>query len=185
MSTTDSALRSLARKYRTLAAVRVAGGATRAELRALAAEFPGALRELDSLPLHELQSRAAALDAAAAAPEATGALDAALVATPSARDATAAPNASVTGAPVEPWMLWLIAWNAYFRAALWLKAHPSDVRGASARAGLAIDQDFAAAVACPPRRRLVRAVLERVARDFGEAPDAIEARLFPPHPSRR
>ena len=57
-------LAALARKYRTLVAWRArrdAGQATaRAELRALAAEFPGCLRELDTLGRTELERRAAA-----------------------------------------------------------------------------------------------------------------------------
>lgn len=147
----ESEQRALARKYRALLAIRAAGGAARDVLRALAEEFPGALRELDTLPLAELEGRAAALEASGS----------------------------------EPWMRWLAAVHAWSRAALWLKAHPGDLAGASARAGRAVDSAFAAAVARPPRRRLVRAVLERVAADFGADPDAIEARLFPPHPSRR
>ena len=57
-------LAALARKYRTLAGWRAArdaggGGARRDELRALAAEFPGCLRELDTLGRAELERRAA------------------------------------------------------------------------------------------------------------------------------
>lgn len=47
---------ALARKYRTLMELR-ASGSTRPELARLAAEFPGALRELDELPLPEIQRR--------------------------------------------------------------------------------------------------------------------------------
>ncbi len=64
---------ALARKYRRLIELRerrdgaLAGPATtRAELRSLAAEFPGALRELDTLGAPELRRRAAACAAAAA-----------------------------------------------------------------------------------------------------------------------
>ena len=149
--TQESDHRALARKYRTLAAIRAAGGAAREQLRALAAEFPGALRELDNLPLEELEERAAALEAGAD----------------------------------EPWMGWLAAYHAWSRAALWLKTHPGDLAGASDRAGRAVDAAFASAVARPPGRRLVRAVLERVAADSGVPKSVIEARLFPPHPSRR
>jgi hypothetical protein len=56
---------ALARKYRALAALRArrdsdGAPATREELRALAAEFPGCLRELDTLGAAELARRAAA-----------------------------------------------------------------------------------------------------------------------------
>ena len=59
-----AALRALARKYERLASWRArrdGGGpaATRDELRALAAEFPGCLRELDPLGAAELGRRAA------------------------------------------------------------------------------------------------------------------------------
>lgn len=47
---------ALARKYRALLALRAAGEPARA-LRTLAAEFPGALRELDELPTAELERR--------------------------------------------------------------------------------------------------------------------------------
>lgn len=47
---------ALARKYRVLAALR-AGGSARPALLALAAEFPGALRELDELPGAEIERR--------------------------------------------------------------------------------------------------------------------------------
>jgi hypothetical protein len=77
---------ALARKYAALASLRARrdhGGAaaTRDELRALAAEFPGALRELDTLGPAELARRAAACAAAAA------------------------------GGPREPWMAWIAAYH--------------------------------------------------------------------------
>ena len=72
---TPDALAGLARKYGALVALRArrdGGGppATRDELRQLAGEFPGCLRELDTLGPEELARRAAAAAAAAgAAPE--------------------------------------------------------------------------------------------------------------------
>ena len=58
----EAVLRALARKYQRLAGWRGQrdGGssATRDELRALAAEFPGCLRELDTLGAEELARRA-------------------------------------------------------------------------------------------------------------------------------
>jgi len=87
-------LRALARKYESLAAWR--GGrdgagpaATRDALRALAAEFPGCLRELDTLGAVELARRAAACAGAADDP---GAL--------------------------EPWMAWVDGYHALIRRAL-------------------------------------------------------------------
>lgn len=64
---------ALARKYRTLATLRRAGApdelaGDRAKLRAVAAEFPGALRELDTLPTEEIDRRAEALASGASEP---------------------------------------------------------------------------------------------------------------------
>jgi hypothetical protein len=89
-----SALRALARKYAQLSAWRDhrdgAGRATtRDELRALAAEFPGCLRELDTLGAAELGRRAAAC-------------------------AAAAENA----AAAEPWMAWIDGYHTLVRRAL-------------------------------------------------------------------
>jgi hypothetical protein len=93
-------LAALARKYGALAALRARrdGGAasgppaTRDELRALAAEFPGCLRELDTLGQAELERRAAACDVAARG-----------------------------SGGMEPWMLWIDAYHALMRAALRLR----------------------------------------------------------------
>jgi len=90
---TPGILDALARKYQALVALRArrdGGGApaTRDELRALAGEFPGCLRELDTLGPEELARRAAALAAAAA------------------------------GGPREPWMDWIAAYHALMNEAL-------------------------------------------------------------------
>ena len=79
-------LGELARKYQALEALRVRRDgegppATRAELRSLAAEFPGCLRELDTLGGGEISRRAAACAAAAG------------------------------GGPTEPWMAWIAAYH--------------------------------------------------------------------------
>ena len=91
------ALAGLARKYRALVALRArrdGGGppATRDELRQLAGEFPGCLRELDTLGPEELARRAAATAAAAAG-----------------------------GAP-EPWMDWIASYHALMGEALAARA---------------------------------------------------------------
>ena len=89
-------LAALARKYRTIGAMRRARDrdgtlAGKAELEALASEFPGALRELDTLPLGLVDARAASLE-----------------------------EAAQSGA-FEPWMAWMHAWHAAMRAALFAK----------------------------------------------------------------
>ena len=86
-------LKALVRKYEALVALRsrrAAAGApaTRDELRVLAAEFPGCLRELDTLGTAELTRRTAACVAVAA------------------------------GAPAEPWMAWIDGFHALMRQAL-------------------------------------------------------------------
>jgi hypothetical protein len=91
-------LQALARKYERLAAWRdrrdgAGQPATRDELRALAAEFPGCLRELDTLGAAELGRRAAAC--------------------------TAAANDS---ARAEGWMAWIDGYHALIRRALAARA---------------------------------------------------------------
>jgi hypothetical protein len=98
-------LDGLRRKYDALADLRKRreageGVAPRRELLALAREFPGALRELDTLPLEEIERRRVAL---------------------------AAPRAEE--AP-EPWMTWMIAYHATMRAALYIKARLAGPRAA-------------------------------------------------------
>jgi hypothetical protein len=99
---TPAVLDALARKYRALVALRARrdeGGApaTRDELRALAAEFPGCLRELDTLGPGELARRAAAAAAAAA------------------------------GAAREPWMDWIAAYHATMTDALAARARGEEI----------------------------------------------------------
>ena len=88
----------LARKYAALAALRARRDsdgppATRGELRELAAEFPGCLRELDTLGRDELARRATVVAAAAAG----------------------------RGTP-EPWMHWIAAYHEAMRQALAARA---------------------------------------------------------------
>jgi hypothetical protein len=94
---TPEALDALAGKYRALLALRARrdeGGApaTRDELRALAAQFPDCLHELDTLGGDELARRATAAAAAA------------------------------TGGPREPWMDWIAAYHALMIEALGARA---------------------------------------------------------------
>jgi hypothetical protein len=159
-------LLALLRKYETLAELRrerAAGGAAaeRSVLRALAREFPGALRELDTVTLDDIDTRRAALGAASA------------------------------GGAVEPWMTWMVAYHATMRAALVVKARLSRARHlsdaivanvreeASRRTGLSIDEAFVQSVARPPHGRLNRAVFERLGQNFGVSPDEIWQALFP------
>ena len=142
-------LHALARKYQALAALRArrdgAGPpAPRAELRALAAEFPGCLRELDTLGADELDRRAAACLAAQ------------------------------TGAPVEPWMVWIDGYHALMRQALAAR------RDRTAGRDPGTDDDFARAALEPPEGRMAVVVLRALAVRFGAPAATIAAALFPP-----
>ncbi len=109
-------LKALAEKYQRLTALRARRDgdgepATRDELRALAAEFPGCLRELDTLGPAELTRRTSACAAVAA------------------------------GAAPEPWMAWIDGYHSLMRRALdargaRLRGEPPDARDDFAQAVL-------------------------------------------------
>jgi hypothetical protein len=100
---TRAELLALARKYQVMSQLRAAGAGDetpeeRAALKALAAEFPGALRELDTLATDEIATRAQALESAA-------------------RDDRP-----------EPWMAWMHAYHRLMRDALRVRrGHASEV----------------------------------------------------------
>jgi len=105
---TPEVLDALADKYRALQALRTrrdSGGApaTRGELRALAARFPGCLRELDTLGRDELARRAAATAAAA------------------------------IGGPRERWMDWIAAYHALMSDALGARARGEELAAPEGR----------------------------------------------------
>jgi hypothetical protein len=133
-------------------------------LRDLAGEFPGALNELDTLPLEEIDRRAERLARA------------------------------IAGEPVEPWMAWLAGYHALFRAALSVKllcsragelsearARELEARAKSRAGGAAslIDEAFVRAVASPPGGRVSAVVFERLSAAFGAPPAVIQRALFP------
>jgi hypothetical protein len=160
------ALAALADKYRALALLRRAKARgepppNKAFFRTLAARFPGALRELDTVPLADLDDRADALERAARDP-----------------------------AAFQPWMGWLHGYHAWMRAALALKprlaalALDADLAARLAgeisnRTGLAVDPAFVHAVAAPPGGRVRTVVLACVAREYGAPLDALHATLLP------
>jgi hypothetical protein len=118
MGTSDTSaaatpLDALARKYRALVALRDRrdrGGppATRDELRALAGEFPGCLRELDTLGRGELARRATVVTAAAA------------------------------GGPREPWMDWIACYHALMADALAARARGEVVAAPEGRLNVVV-----------------------------------------------
>jgi len=165
----SAALRALARKYEIMSELRASlppavepSADDRARLRALAAEFPGALRELDTLATDEIARRRDALTAAAA------------------------------GGAVEDWMHWLDGYHAHMRAALAIKraltggAIAPDEQQAIARAsGVPVDDVFVAAVAAPPHGRLNVVVFDRLAAATGVSAKTIWDTLFPPRKGDR
>ena len=170
-------LAALARKYDALADLRErrekgGGVAARGELLALAREFPGALRELDTLPRAEIERRRVSL------------------------------RTALLGDPPAPWMTWMIAYHATMRAALFLKARlargsrtvaapTSDetcralAEEAARRFTLPIDEPFVRAVERPPARRVNAAVFERLGRELGIPADELWQALFPTRRANR
>ncbi|NUQ77270.1 MAG: hypothetical protein HUU21_27355 [Polyangiaceae bacterium] len=162
-------LEALARKYKILGELRKArargeGVAPRNVLRDLAGEFPGALNELDTLPLDEIERRAERLAAALA------------------------------GEPPEPWMAWLATYHALFRAALSIKALSARARPlsperardllekAQSRAGEAaplVDEMFVRAIANPPGGRISAVVFARLSAASKTPASEIHRALFP------
>jgi hypothetical protein len=181
-------LARLAGKYETLATLRRerAAGAPlpgAATFKALAREFPGALQELDTLPLELIDARAAELHAAArAASAATGA------------GGDAGPDA---GEAPAPWMRWLFAWHALMRGALLVKAALRGARDvdderaaelaarAAATAGVPFPVALVHGVARPPDGRIARLVLAHAAACFEVTPEVIVDAVFPASAGRR
>jgi hypothetical protein len=159
-------LNALARKYRTLVELRTRRDQQReaqpndppprsertpaALLRSLAREFPGCLRELDTLGATELARRAARVAEAAA-----------------------------SGAAVEPWMAWIARYHRLMRAALAIRRAGGAAAGEDSSDRIEIDAAFVADVMAPPDGRLGIVVLRRLARDFGVPAREIAAALFP------
>ena len=136
----------------------------RRELSALAAEFPGALREADELPMEELRRRVAAL---AASERGT--------------------------ADVEPWMAIIARFHALTRGALcakrWLEGRKQVDATTVARfehevSGLCYATDahawrnFLPRLATPPRGRVSELVFERMAEELTLASDEVRVLVF-------
>jgi hypothetical protein len=138
----------------------------RAEMAALAARFPGALREIDALPLATIRGRVAALDGVLRGE-----------------------------AGAAPWMVAQTAFHRLARGALAAKRWLAKERAAGAgapdlRARFLADAslddearawaDDLASVARPPRGRLLPLVYARAAAELDATPDEIRALVFPP-----
>jgi len=194
----------LAAKYRTLARLRRerAAGADLpppATFKVLAREFPGALQELDTLPLDLIDERAIELEAAARALEMA---DDGAVRDRAVQDGTVVhaahggavqdgtvENAVHGGAvhqgaprstprppaasPVAPWMEWLFAWHALMRGALLVKASLRGAREVDATRAAELAARASAAARIPFPVALVHGV--------ARPPDGRIARLIGAH----
>jgi hypothetical protein len=151
----DDVRAALARKYAALVELRrrrdaggdAAGGGT---LRALAAEFPGCLRELDTLGLAELERRAAAC----------AAVD--------------------VGEPWMAWIAGYHALMRGALAARAASGDAGTLAAAaSAAAGLPVDDAFVHAVLAPPHGRMGVVIFRALGARFGVPAATIAAALFP------
>lgn len=125
------------------------------EFRALAEEFPGALRELDTMPMSVIEERANSLA-----------------------------KVCFDGADVEPWMQASIAYHQWMRVALWLKPrttreHTALAQECSVRFGLSVDSDFVSKIAAPMNGRLRPTVLEKVCQETALSLDHVRVILLP------
>lgn len=132
----------------------------RAVFKDLAARFPGALRELDTLPMSVIEKRRQAL---------TRALD---------------------GQAIEPWMAWMSAYHALMRVALWVKLRTTkqpDVTAERTRQlmllierefGFGVDEQFVVDVARPQLGRINTVVMERLEKRFRVPAVEIRQEIF-------
>lgn len=152
------ALQGLRQKYAEMLRLRdldAAGGAPdpRAAMRALAARFPGALREIDELPRELLAERLEAVERALGDPS-----------------------------HLEDWMIAIARYHARLRLALRVR-RVIPARTLEAARALddpevdALDDASLAAIVRPPDGRLNRVVLAIVARELGSSVRAIESLL--------
>jgi hypothetical protein len=161
-----SDLVALVRKYHALSELRraqheLADTDWRIPLRQLAREFPGALRELDILPLEEIEQRMERLRLAA------------------------------DRGSVEPWMEWMVAYHRLMRLALAIKRRLGRRRQLDEPAALEIALEVSVesgerceiglvhAVACPPAGRLNVLVFDRLAEQFGAEARFLRRALVP------
>lgn len=140
------------------------------DMRALAKRFPGALREIDELPLEEIESRVAALDEV------------------------------VAGRAEPPeWARYFLAYHGWMRAVLRIKRlclDCADAEAALERARSTYDPEpdepsrerlcqpeLIAAIVRPAGGRLNPWIFERIALAHGVAPAHVRDTLFPPRHS--
>ena len=161
MSAAHSELSRLARKYERLIELRrEVSRRPPDDLRSLAAEFPGALRELDALTLPELERRLSSV------------------------------RRALDGEPTDALIEWLLAYHALMRTALLVKRRLRGERRPSSQqaerlaesltseTGLPCSAELVSQVAAPPRGRLNELVLARLSRASGRGASELRAALF-------
>jgi hypothetical protein len=139
-------------------------------MRELAADFPGALRELDELPIQLIEERIVALEAALA------------------------------GGPLPDWARWAIAYHGLLRVVLRIRRRAGkDKDLAALTEWLAhrylptadepsleeLSAEVVAEILRPPDGRLNRWVFAYLAPSFGQTADELEKVIFPPSPMRQ
>ncbi len=161
MALSHSELHALARKYALLGELRRRHDEEPPpELALLAREFPGALRELDGLPLEEIDRRLALVTLA------------------------------LEGGPTEALLEWISRYHALMRAALTIKHRLSGRRSpsaeeaerlaesTSAELGVSCDALLVIEVADPPGGRLNEVVFARLSQVFGVQKARLRVQLF-------
>jgi hypothetical protein len=161
MPAARSELSRLARKYERLIELRREVSLhPPADLRSLAAEFPGALRELDALTLEEIERRLSSV------------------------------RRALDGEPTDALIEWLLEYHALMRTALLVKRRLRGERRPSSEAasrlaealtaetGVPCSAELVSQVAAPPRGRLNELVLARLSRFSGRGPSELRAALF-------
>lgn len=160
---TRAELAALRRKYERLVRLRLAqaAGSThapRAELRALAQQYPGCLRELDAFPMHMLEARLLAVMAAEETPT-----------------------------RIERWMRAVHLFHGHMRGLLWAKKWLAGRQPGASIVALFHEEAPADArawadelerVHAPPHGRLSRLAVERVALTIGLGEAETRAELF-------
>jgi hypothetical protein len=160
----ETALRALLRKYETLLTLRRTlpegplPSALRPTLKQLADEFPGALRELDSIATEELEQR---------------------------RDAVCA---ALKGGAQPSWMAPLFVYHTLMRLALDVRAllRAGDRAAALRLLGtspFALEERFLDALDAPPRGRMSAVVFELLCRLYGREMAELRRALFPRPPA--
>ena len=184
MSSARAELGELSAKYRVMRRLRAAQASDhdagkehhpdREELKAFAARWPGALSEIDRLPMDALDARLAEVDALLA-------------------------RVRVTLDELPTWMRGWIRVHRGLRGALAIKAWLHGRRSIDGETRRALEKDLPTLrfaddarlwmdalelVASPPRGRLVDVVVARAAGELGVEAPALRRLLWPPHPGR-